>query len=405
MKIISRSFTIIAVGCALFTQTANADNWITNMDDNVYVTKMSIPGTHDAATGEGFGGGLGAILGPSTAQTQELGIGAQWDCGIRAFDLRPTVRGTGEESYLQIYHGIIETKISFANALATLRDKLKENPGEFAIVIMRHENDADSKDGRAWAELMDECLNAEDISPWLMPFKASMKIGDIRGKILVLSRDTYNNGPVGGYITSWSHSSDFTEQRKARVTGTGGIGEFAMVQDFYDCTGTDGVDTKKATVINMLNESIKLKSRRWVINHTSGYTKNASSDGYRDNAAKINQAAIEWLDNKENIGSVGIIVMDYAGVDQSKTYDVKGLELTNAVIAQNTKTSDTNGITNATANNSITIDGRTITSQGHINVYMPDGRKISSDNAQTSISTKGLYIVRAGNETKKIYVK
>ena len=161
----------------------------------------------------------------------------------------------------------------------------------------------------------------------------------------------------------------------------------------------------KATVINMLNESIKLKSRRWVINHTSGYTKNASSDGYRDNAAKINQAAIEWLDNKENIESVGIIVMDYAGVDQSKTYDVKGLELTNAVIAQNTKTSDTNGITNATANNSITIDGRTITSQGHINVYMPDGRKISSDNVQTSISTKGLYIVRAGNETKKIYVK
>ena len=92
--------------------------------------------------------------------------------------------------------------------------------------------------------------------------------------------------------------------------------------------------------------------------------------------------------------------MDYAGVDQSKTYNVKGLELTNAVIAENTKTSDTNSITNATADNSMTINGRNITSHGHINVYMPDEHKISSGNSQTTISTKGMYIIQAGNETK-----
>ena len=33
---------------------ASADNWITPMPDNTYVSDLSIPGTHDSATGEGF---------------------------------------------------------------------------------------------------------------------------------------------------------------------------------------------------------------------------------------------------------------------------------------------------------------------------------------------------------------
>ena len=28
-------------------------NWITPLDDNIYVSQLSIPGTHDAATGDG----------------------------------------------------------------------------------------------------------------------------------------------------------------------------------------------------------------------------------------------------------------------------------------------------------------------------------------------------------------
>ena len=405
MKTFIKTFICTTLGTALFCQTANADNWLTEMDNNVYITKLSIPGTHDAATGEGFDGTLGSLLGASTAKTQELSISAQWDCGIRAFDLRPTVKGDGETSFLKIFHGIIETKISFADALGTLRDKLKENPGEFAIVIMRHENDGDSKKGRPWTQLMDECLTSEDISEWLIPFKTGLTIGDIRGKILVLSRDSYQNGPVGGYITSWSHSDNFTEQRKARISGKDGQGELAMIQDFYDCTGTDGIDKKKATVTNLLSESIKLKSRRWVINHTSGYTKSASSDGYRDNAAQINQAAIDWLADNNNQGPVGIIMMDYAGVDKSKDYDVKGLELTKAVIAQNRKNQETNGIYNNTTDNALTVQGRTVTANGNVNAYHVDGRPAAKGHNKIMLPAKGTYIIKAGIKTKKVTVK
>ena len=46
---------------------ASADNWITPLPDNTYVSDLSIPGTHDSATGEGFSGFVGEMLGPGTS--------------------------------------------------------------------------------------------------------------------------------------------------------------------------------------------------------------------------------------------------------------------------------------------------------------------------------------------------
>ncbi|MGM9740770.1 MAG: hypothetical protein ACI3ZP_09225, partial [Candidatus Cryptobacteroides sp.] len=54
------------------------NNWITPLHDNIYVSQLSIPGTHDAATGDGTFFALG--------QTQELTLDQQFEIGIRAFD-------------------------------------------------------------------------------------------------------------------------------------------------------------------------------------------------------------------------------------------------------------------------------------------------------------------------------
>ena len=68
-------------------------------------------------------------------------------------------------------------------------------------------------------------------------FKPELTIADLRGKILVISRDTYDNGPHGAYINSWSHSDNYLDQTKAVISGPDGRTERALVQDFYDCTG------------------------------------------------------------------------------------------------------------------------------------------------------------------------
>lgn len=58
------------------------------MGDSVALCSMSIPGAHDAATGEGM------LSLPGFGVTQTLGLQELWMCGVRAFDLRPAVRDT-----------------------------------------------------------------------------------------------------------------------------------------------------------------------------------------------------------------------------------------------------------------------------------------------------------------------
>ncbi len=400
-KLLLQIASIALLQTAACTQ-AMAENWLTPMADDIYISRISMPGTHDAGTGNGFTSFLGAAFG----QTQDLSISQQWDCGVRAFDLRPTVKQSGSDYTLQIYHGILETKVSFKDALLTLRDKLKENPGEFAVVIMRHESDANSSIQDQWPSVMEACLNSEELKDCFIKFKSKLTLGEVRGKILLLSRNEYNNGPVGGYITGWTHSENIDDQKSGRITGD--KTEVLMVQDFYDCTGTDGMTKKITAIENMLSTSMTLHKRslRWVINHSSGYTS-SSTDGIRDNAAQANKHIIDYLGNSDNNGFVGIIMMDFAGVNKSGNYDVLGLDLTNAVIAQNSRYDHTaSGIEKVDSEESshITIIGREVFAKGTIHVCLPDGSLIGTSDGKFTLPAKGLYIIRCGETVKKVLV-
>jgi hypothetical protein len=65
------------------------------------------------------------------------------------------------------------------------------------------------------------------------------------------------------------------------------------------------------------------------------------SDSYREIAESTNQKTIDWLSS--HTGSVGIIYMDFAGMDESpdcasaKLYKTVGMKLVDAVIKQNWK--------------------------------------------------------------------
>ena len=75
-----------------------AENWISRLPDHIFISQLSIPGTHDAATGNG-------VQLAMFAQCQDVSVDKQWEAGIRAFDLRPIVK----KDHLHINHGIAET--------------------------------------------------------------------------------------------------------------------------------------------------------------------------------------------------------------------------------------------------------------------------------------------------------
>ena len=329
----------MAVALYALQLRAGNENWMASVPDNTFVSQLSIPGSHDAGTGHGVNNYMVFVSGSKYAITQEKTLTDQWNSGIRAFDLRPAV----DNSRLRIYHGIISTNLYMDNALTTLCGLLDSHPTETCIVIVRHESEADSNSSE-WAAKMKSLLSSAPTNTHAINFDPMAKLGDVRGKLIILSRDNYDTNPVGGYVTGWGFNPNFANQQGGKITGVGTQGPL-YVQDYYDVSASGAPDTKKASIQRMLQFSTSENTNPglWVINQTSGYSKTAdilgntaaTSDGYRDNAQTQNPAAATYINSHP--GSTGIIMMDFAGEDASGSYQVKGQTLTNAIVANNSK--------------------------------------------------------------------
>lgn len=314
---------LFAAALLLFGAMSGAcAGWMSKVADSVRVDHMSIPGSHDSATGCG-------TTCDSLARTQDFDIAAQFDAGVRAYDFRPSAEG----NTLRIYHGLYATNVTFEEAIDVLVDKLEQEPDEFAIIVMRHEDTHETPEEKAsWGPMMSELLNNYSHRERLIQFRPGLTAGDMRGKILVLSRDKYGDKPVGGYIRDWSHEPDFASQDKAVIYGKGKAG--LHVQDFYDTY--NALDVKLESIKNVIDYSEKAdKGGKWVINHASGYysPSTVTADTYRINASAINGAVARYLN--EGKGPAGIIMMDFAGSDKSGAHRVNGQVLVDAIIERN----------------------------------------------------------------------
>lgn len=85
----------------------------------------------------------------------------------------------------------------------------------------------------------------------------------------------------------------------------------------------------------------------WVFNSPAAYMGLVCSDHYRENAGRTNRLVIDYLKNPLHNASVGIIYMDYAGMDKTPGYNSStvyvscGMQLVEALISQNFRTPGT----------------------------------------------------------------
>lgn len=323
--------------------SAKGMNWMERLPDDTFVSVLSIPGAHDAATGSGWSS-MG-ILGNRYAKTQELTIGELWTAGVRAFDFRPCVY----PDFMNINHGIMPTNLHFEDVLCQLRDSLMANPSEFVIIHLLHATEGDQVENVYNNRLL-EVLGRDDLKDYFINFRRNLTVGNMRGKILLLSRDKYATKPIGGFFQDWVGYVDWARQSAAKIVGNGTTSNFTAtlwVQDFSDTHGDGALDLKVEAINKMLTEITTHKTRyasqvRWVFNFASGYSKVESllgneislADGYRDNAVRTHAAILDFLQTHD-AGPTGVILMDFAGVDASNGYAVKGLELVNALIDNN----------------------------------------------------------------------
>lgn len=327
----------IALLCCINVFSAN---WMKRLPNHLFLSQVSIPGTHDSATGNG-------VTLATFSQCQDIDVATQWSLGVRAFDFRPKVNG----DHLHINHGIAQTSLRFDDALFLLRDSLIANPSEFAVVHMLYATGYDNEKD-VYVTMLNELLNRDDLKDYLIDFRSDLTVGDMRGKILLLSREQYAAVPItGGFFQNWCGWLDWGAQTSCSIIGPGNTvtkRSKLYVQDFSNTTDENGgVKAKIDAVKQMLNFSTKHETNKsddviWVFNFASAYHGSLSTaNGYRENATNTNAAIIEYL--KENVpGPTGVILMDYAGVDRSPNvstgkYLTRGKEAIDSIIVNNYK--------------------------------------------------------------------
>lgn len=353
--------------------TPLTNNWITPLDGAIYVSQLSIPGSHDAATGDGTTFQLG--------KTQDLDLEDQWTLGIRAFDLRPRYGSEDNTKLLYgnnlwINHGAVSTNWSMDAAVNLLKSKLEANPGEFAIVIMRHETEGDGTSA-SWPDEMAKALESYSTltnnttgESLTVNFKPDLTIDDCRGKILFMMRSwtEYTAGPTVGGYHGWSHDAAAVE---SEIWGPEGSKGKLYIQDYYNldlgftfspnyfATTGEAIYKKQSAICDMLDLAAKCHTNNdfantWFYNHASGYiyytiSDNgiSTTDGYRGNAANNhpliynyllgNAVTINGATRTKSVGSSGIVLMDFVGVSTSDGHNVYGHLCPQIIIDNNYK--------------------------------------------------------------------
>ena len=289
--------------------------WMERLADDTPLRALSIPGAHDAASSS-------ITAWSSWTRTQEKNIAQLWNCGVRAFDLRPAL----VDGELGIYHDKYSAHVTFPQVMRALLLALDRHPGEGVIILIRHEQEADGN-APEWKDAMGNYLNG--IRPQLVDYRPDLTLGELRGKILVLSRDEYTGGPMGGYIRNWSSSNQLSAQKGASIVDAEGKTSPLWVQDYYH---PEGKGDKWAAVEGLLDAMASAGDDcPLVINHTSGYLGNLPD--YRGNARNINAPAADYI--KARHAPAGIVMMDFAGENRTRGISVGGDVLVQALIENN----------------------------------------------------------------------
>jgi hypothetical protein len=309
--------------------------WMKQLKDDRLVADVSLPGSHDACTAEGWQNPFLGIF-DLTAKCQDLTIKEQLKAGVRVFDLRPEYVLDGMNYVLRCSHGMASTKMLVSDFFKTLKQFLSANTTEFCIVTVDLSN---TRRKDAWGKDFNALVNSAEFKSMFADFKARLTVGEMRGKVLMLSKEVYAEKPLGGYCYGWVYDLELEKQQQGYITAADGSETPLWVQDYWKNITRDN---KVAALVRMLEASVKrdmaAEKPVWVINYPSAYYI-PFSDSYREIAESTNQKTIDWLSS--HTGSVGIIYMDFAGMDESpdcasaKLYKTVGMKLVDAVIKQN----------------------------------------------------------------------
>ena len=236
-------------------------NWMSKLDDNVSIRNINMPGSHDTMA-------LYSIA-DLAGQCQSLSLHDQLNLGVRFLDIRLKE----DHDRLKAVHGFIDQKVSFETITKTIEEFIEKNPSEFIIMSVKEEADPSNSE-ISFENSLKSYLN-KDI--YLKDTELPNKLGDVRGKVMLLSR--YEGSTIGvPAYDGWKDSISFT------------LPNDIYVQDTYQITSAE---QKQDEIVKCFNEA----GHALKINFLSAYRTDTFPPSYAVSAAEdINP----WINEEIN---------------------------------------------------------------------------------------------------------
>lgn len=204
-----------------YVQGPGANDWMAAISDDVKLSQLSLPGSVNAFTRDiTFGKydytvyqgnhemDLTQWLRAAPGGTEE----SQFSTGVCVFEVATTVGSSkvdwGNNKKLMLVAGtndyVSGEGWDFMSVIDQLAAELKRNPSEFAVVIPYYDpNPGSSDDMDGWAQILATYLahikaNSIDV----VAFDGSLTVGDVRGKLVLLTRFPGTYDDLSGAFTN-----------------------------------------------------------------------------------------------------------------------------------------------------------------------------------------------------------
>lgn len=179
----------------------NLKQWMREVDGSKLVSELTIPGSHDSATGEST-----VINTTHLLKTQSLTISEQLEQGVRFLDIRAKLFCN---DYILV-HGKLDLKLSFSKLISDCRKFLQENPSEFILFSLKKEGE-DHESDLSFEQCFCEIIKTE-MSLWFLG-NYIPTLDEVRGKCVLVRRfplsrtnlDTLGIGIVFGEDTVFEY--------------------------------------------------------------------------------------------------------------------------------------------------------------------------------------------------------
>ena len=268
------------------------NSWMSGLQDNISISKISIPGTHDS------GARVDAPVVSGTAKTQDLSIAEQLNAGVRFLD----IRCRHIDNAFTIHHGAIYQNLNFDDVLNACYTFLNSHPSETIIMSVKEEYDA-SNTTRSFEQTFDSYVQ-KNPSKWDLGANIPT-LGAVRGKIKLLRR--FSSGTTNGINASpWADNTTFDINNS---------GVQLNVQDYYKVTNNDD---KWNGIFNLLNEAKNDTNGKLFVNFTSGYKPGIFGIPSIPTVSNNINPRLKTFFQSNTHGSFGIMPIDFVNAELSE---------------------------------------------------------------------------------------